>query len=502
MPPARQGVIRMRITPYRSPRVAAILALTLLIPPGSLARAQSKPGVPPAVAATQPPPPPGTNADTGWPRTVALKHGTVVWYQPQVESWIGPEEHRRVVGRGVHADRRQGAGARHDQDRRPDPASPSTIASCASTCEITRIQLQVAVARPGQGAGRRRAGAAAERSACSTSTACSAYVADEPARRSRTSRASRPTRRKCSRRRRPRFSSTSMASRSGARSRTWTCSYAVNTNWDLFEHTPTQDVLPALQRVVAAGARRSTGRGRRSGKLPDSFSKLPADDNWKDVKAAVPGQEALGQRRCRRCSSAPTPAELIVARGRAQLSRGRGCADAAVGEQHRKRPVPHGHRPATSTSSSPAAGSRRASLDGPWTFATPSLPEDFKKIPVEHPRSRVLASVPGTPQATEAVLLATIPRTARVNKKELKAPDVVYPGRARSSSRSRARKGVAAGRQHRQGHRQVRRPLLHVLPGRVVHVARRRRARGKSPRPSRRRSTRSRRARRCITSPT
>ena len=34
-------------------------------------------------------------------------------------------------------------------------------------------------------------------------------------------------------------------------------------------------------------------------------------------------------------------------------------------------------------------------LDGPWTFATPSLPADFKQIPVEHPRSRVLASVPG-----------------------------------------------------------------------------------------------------------
>ena len=73
---------------------------------------------------------------------------------------------------------------------------------------------------------------------------------------------------------------------------------------------------------------------------------------------------------------------------------------------------------------------KAATLDGPWTFATPSLPADFKQIPVEHPRSRVLASVPGTPQATEAVLLASIPRTARVNKKELKAPDVVYQGDA------------------------------------------------------------------------
>ena len=71
---------------------------------------------------------------------------------------------------------------------------------------------------------------------------------------------------------------------------------------------------------------------------------------------------------------------------------------------------------------------KAATLDGPWTFATPTLPPDFKQISVEHPRSRVLASVPGTRQATEAVLLASIPRTARVNKKELKAPDVVYQG--------------------------------------------------------------------------
>jgi hypothetical protein len=83
------------------------------------------------------------------------------------------------------------------------------------------------------------------------------------------------------------------------------------------------------------------------------------------------------------------------------------------------------------------------------------LPEDFKRIPVEHPRSRVLASIPGTPQATEAVLLAMVPRTARVNKKELKAPDVAYQGEPAVPARS----GIArrrARRQHRQGHRQIR----------------------------------------------
>jgi hypothetical protein len=66
--------------------------------------------------------------------------------------------------------------------------------------------------------------------------------------------------------------------------------------------------------------------------------------------------------------------------------------------------------------------------NGPWTFATPSLPPEFARIPLEHSRSRVLASVPGTPQAAEAILLAEVPQTARVNRKELKAPEVKYQG--------------------------------------------------------------------------
>ena len=63
-----------------------------------------------------------------------------------------------------------------------------------------------------------------------------------------------------------------------------------------------------------------------------------------------------------------------------------------------------------------------------------SLPEDFQKIPLEHPRSRVLASVPGTQQAAEAVLLAQVPETARVNRNEVKAPDVAYQGEPKFES--------------------------------------------------------------------
>jgi uncharacterized membrane protein YgcG len=71
---------------------------------------------------------------------------------------------------------------------------------------------------------------------------------------------------------------------------------------------------------------------------------------------------------------------------------------------------------------------RAPNFNGNWVFATPNLPEDFKLISLEHPRSRVLASVPGTQQAAEAVILASVPQIARVNKKELQAPEVAYQG--------------------------------------------------------------------------
>jgi hypothetical protein len=52
---------------------------------------------------------------------------------------------------------------------------------------------------------------------------------------------------------------------------------------------------------------------------------------------------------------------------------------------------------------------------GSWTFATYNLPPDFSKIPPNSPAGAVLASVPGTPEAEDAVLIAQIPTTAVVN---------------------------------------------------------------------------------------
>jgi hypothetical protein len=68
------------------------------------------------------------------------------------------------------------------------------------------------------------------------------------------------------------------------------------------------------------------------------------------------------------------------------------------------------------------------SLQGPWTWLSGTqLPRDFAKIPPASPKGSVLASVPGTEQAREAVVANQIPQTAAVRRTEVKF-DVRYDG--------------------------------------------------------------------------
>jgi hypothetical protein len=198
--------------------------------------------------------------------------------------------------------------------------------------------------------------------------------------------------------------------------------YAVNTNWDLFEDTLTAGYFLRMDSTWFA-ATSVDGPWGAVGRLPDVFSKLPNDSNWSAVRANVPGKHA---------ASTPTifisyePAEMILTKGPPVYAEVKKTKLLWVSntESDLFRNGSKGdfyYLVAGRWFSAP-------SLEGPWTFATPTLPQDFKRIPLDHPRSRVLASVPGTDQALDAVLLAQTPITAQVNKKETKAPEVTYQG--------------------------------------------------------------------------
>ena len=73
---------------------------------------------------------------------------------------------------------------------------------------------------------------------------------------------------------------------------------------------------------------------------------------------------------------------------------------------------------------------RAPSLQGPWQFVSGDrLPPDFARIPESHPKGEVLASVPGTPQAREAVIANDIPQTATISRRA--QLDVRYDGAPR-----------------------------------------------------------------------
>ena len=199
--------------------------------------------------------------------------------------------------------------------------------------------------------------------------------------------------------------------------------FAVNTNWDVFEHVPsTTFYLRNGQNWIKAT--KLEGPWTPAGTLPASFGKLPMDA-WKDVRETIPGKPVAA-------SSVPIvfvayqPAELISLMGPPSYLAvdGTNLLWVSNTESDVFRLGQKGdfyYLVAGRWFSAPA-------LTGPWTFATPKMPEDFRKIPVEHPRSRVLASVPGTPEAAEAVLLAQVPQTARVKKQGVTAPEVTYQG--------------------------------------------------------------------------
>ena len=202
--------------------------------------------------------------------------------------------------------------------------------------------------------------------------------------------------------------------------------FAVNTNWDLFQDTPSKAYFLRYEKSWLT-AKDVKGPWEDADTLPDSFKKLPDDGNWKDVKEALPG-ESLSSSAMPKVFVSEKPAELILLRGApSYLVVG---STKLLWVNNTESDVFRLGKAGTVYFLVSGRWFSAPDFTGPWTFATQSLPEEFKKIPLSHDRSRVLASVPGTDQAAEAVLLAQVPQTATVNKKQVKAPEVQYDGGA------------------------------------------------------------------------
>jgi len=199
-------------------------------------------------------------------------------------------------------------------------------------------------------------------------------------------------------------------------------SFAVNTNWDIFFDNDTKSWY-WLNNGGWLNANDVKGPWSPAPSLPPAFSGLPSDASFAEVKKQIPGRR-IGASEVPAIFVSTVPAEIIVTQGPPQFVRVPGTAleyvsntDAAL---FRMSGATYYYLVSGRWFSAPR-------LEGPWTFATASLPTDFARIPADGPRGFVLVSVPGTPQAQEALIEAQVPQQATLSKAEAKL-DISYAG--------------------------------------------------------------------------
>ncbi|MEE8524459.1 MAG: hypothetical protein V3T72_11050 [Thermoanaerobaculia bacterium] len=213
--------------------------------------------------------------------------------------------------------------------------------------------------------------------------------------------------------------------------------FAVNTNWDLFFHSkggryylldrgPQEDGehSPAEPSWLTATAIDSPWTA--ADELSADFLRLPED--WAEVRSLLPGQ-TTGRRltagELPAVYAATRPAELIVLDGAPELTPIAGTR--LMWAQNTDSDLFLYGGDGSYYYLVSGRWFRSRTLDGPWEFATTELPEEFSDIPPDHPRASVLASVPGSAQAEEAVRLARVPTKATVQRSEAEA-EVAYQG--------------------------------------------------------------------------
>jgi hypothetical protein len=187
--------------------------------------------------------------------------------------------------------------------------------------------------------------------------------------------------------------------------------FVVNTQWPLFFDQSSSSYYLFAGQVWMTAANLS-GPWARTTNLPKDMKKLPKMQQWEGLKNVIPPPQTPNAI-VPAVYYSTSPAVMILFNGPPVY-----------------KSIPDTQLVYASNTESPVfvysptnqvylltAGRwfSSGSLHGPWTYASMSLPGDFKNIPVNSPVGGVLASVPGTSEAMDAVLIAQIPTTMTVN---------------------------------------------------------------------------------------
>jgi hypothetical protein len=201
--------------------------------------------------------------------------------------------------------------------------------------------------------------------------------------------------------------------------------FVVNTQWPLFldESASTYYLAVGQQWLTAS---KLDGQWSVTKKLPPEMSKVPQDKQWSGLKKFIP-PPANAKAVTPEVFYSDKPAEIILFDGQPVYAQ---IPNTQLEYATNTSSVVFVYKP-TQQFYYLTAGRwfSAADLQGPWTYATPNLPADFAKIPTSNPASAILATVPGTEEAKDAVLLAQVPTTMTVKPAEAAAKvKVAYAG--------------------------------------------------------------------------
>jgi len=185
--------------------------------------------------------------------------------------------------------------------------------------------------------------------------------------------------------------------------------FALNTNWDVLYDAASRQyyLLHGEGWLTSADVLKGPWLPTRT--LPPSLYSLPKSENWAEARKRLPGTPA---------KVAPTvfvttePAEMILTAGAPSYMPVMGTRLLRVNNTDSVLFLHTGDGKLYFL----VAGRwfRGESFNGPWSAASQNLPVDFAQIPDSDPAAYVKASVPGTREAQDAVLLASIPSTTSV----------------------------------------------------------------------------------------
>ncbi len=201
--------------------------------------------------------------------------------------------------------------------------------------------------------------------------------------------------------------------------------FATNTNWDLFLEAATNRYYLLNEETWLTTADYRKGPWGATTALPAGFKKLPDNANWDDVRKQIPAKPG---KQIPQVFTSTEPAELILTDGAPSMAQIPGTSLLYISNTESDVFLQTGVETPSYYFLTAGRWFRSKNIDGPWSSAMKDLPEDFAKIPEDHPRGRVLTSVPGTPDAATAIIMASIPQKATVNRSDAKV-SVTYEGK-------------------------------------------------------------------------